>query len=379
MCGRARCTLRADDIPRACYLNTNSVRTVHMDRYRPSSNVPPGSYLPVVRIGDGSDGQGAVVHCMRWGLVPSFTKKTEKPNHYRMFNARSESIHEKSSFRRLVPNSRCLVAVEGFYEWKKDGSKKQPYYIHFKDGRPLVFAALYDSWENFEDRMPVIFGDKGSAAAWLYGSSSSKFDMLLKPYEEPDLGWYPVTPAVGNPSFDGPECIKEIQLKTEDKNSITQYFSKKDNENERELTQAEDPFIKPVRTNQIQLKTEEKNSITKYFPKKENENERELTQAEDPFKKSVRTNQVKSLRVETVDTRKLACSAEEAGDDSKSTVSVLHHERDLLFHPKRDYEEFSADSYPAIYNCNDKCSPRKKGNFERAGDKQPKFSYFGKR
>lgn len=37
-----------------------------------------------------------------------------------------------------------------FYEWKKDGSKKQPYYIHFKDGRPLVFAALYDSWENSE-------------------------------------------------------------------------------------------------------------------------------------------------------------------------------------------------------------------------------------
>lgn len=39
-----------------------------------------------------------------------------------------------------------------FYEWKKDGSKKQPYYIHFKDGRPLVFAALYDSWQNSEGK-----------------------------------------------------------------------------------------------------------------------------------------------------------------------------------------------------------------------------------
>lgn len=106
------------------------------------------------------------------------------------FNARSESVNEKASFRRLMPKNRCLLAVEGyyylilmlcfiwkitvrrtlkqvtiyirffyntyldafprFYEWKKDGSKKQPYYIHFEDGRPLVLAALYDSWKNSE-------------------------------------------------------------------------------------------------------------------------------------------------------------------------------------------------------------------------------------
>lgn len=42
-----------------------------------------------------------------------------------------------------------------FYEWKKDGSKKQPYYIHLKDGRPLVFAALYDSWKNSEGEPPL--------------------------------------------------------------------------------------------------------------------------------------------------------------------------------------------------------------------------------
>lgn len=43
-----------------------------------------------------------------------------------------------------------LYMLLRFYEWKKDGSKRQPYYIHCKDGRPLVFAALYDSWENSE-------------------------------------------------------------------------------------------------------------------------------------------------------------------------------------------------------------------------------------
>ncbi|KAM1761083.1 hypothetical protein ACFX11_003888 [Malus domestica] len=177
-----------------------------------------------------------------------------------MFNTRSESICEKASFRRLAPKSLCLVAVEGFYEWKKDGSKKHPYYVYFKDGRPLLFAALYDSWENSEGadissvhyhareklytfsiitttsssalgwlhgEMPVILGDEESTDTWLYCSSSSKFDSLLKPYEDPDLVWYPVTRAMYKVPFDGPECIYEIQLKTEGNNSITKFFSTK--------------------------------------------------------------------------------------------------------------------------------------------------------
>ncbi|KAK3179998.1 hypothetical protein Dsin_005221 [Dipteronia sinensis] len=86
--------------------------------------------------------------------------------------------------------------------------KKQPYYIHFKDGRPMVFAALYDSGENSEaiveqtntnsffdliviDRMPVILGNKESTNTWLNGPSSSQFDMMLKPYEDSDLGSQP--------------------------------------------------------------------------------------------------------------------------------------------------------------------------------------------
>ncbi|XP_022635291.1 uncharacterized protein LOC106759546 isoform X3 [Vigna radiata var. radiata] len=283
MCGRTRCTLRSDDVPRACHRSDAPTRALHMDRYRPAYNVSPGSNMPVVRREDASDNGGYVLHCMKWGLIPSFTKKTEKPDHYKMFNARSESIDEKASFRRLLPKSRCLVAVEGFYEWKKDGSKKQPYYIHFKDGRPLVFAALYDSWQNSEGetlctftivttssssalqwlhgircyylhlkhnprelprvagaiypgcrmshslghcRMPVILGSKESTDTWL-SSSSSSFKSVMKPYEESDLVWYPVTPAMGKSSFDGPECIKQIQVKAEGNTSISMFFSKK--------------------------------------------------------------------------------------------------------------------------------------------------------
>lgn len=201
--------------------------------------------MPVLR----RDNDGVAVHCMKWGLVPGFTKKTDKPDFFKMFNARSESVAEKASFRRLLPKNRCLVAVDGFYEWKKEGSKKQPYYIHFKDERPLVFAALFDSWQNsggetlytftilttasssaldwLHDRMPVILGDKDSVDTWLDDPSTSKLQPLLAPYEKSDLVWYPVTSAIGKLSFDGPECIQQIPLKASQNSLISKFFSAK--------------------------------------------------------------------------------------------------------------------------------------------------------
>ncbi|KAL6967945.1 hypothetical protein U1Q18_033748 [Sarracenia purpurea var. burkii] len=364
MCGRARCSLRPDDIPRACHLNGRPLRSLDMDRYRPSYNVSPGRDLPVIRREDGSDAGNAVVHCMKWGLIPSFTKKTEKSDHYRMFNARSESIHEKASFRRLVPNNRCLMAVEGFYEWKKDGSKKQPYYIHFKDGRPLVFAALYDSWKNSEgeiiytftilttssssalewlhDRMPVILVDKESTDTWLIGSPSTKFETLLKPYEQADLVWYPVTPAMGKPSFDGPECINEIKLKVEDTKPISKFFSK---------------------------------GIS---------GEQELNLGS-MHGQNIKTNQPKSLKeeTETQDSPDHPFTTDEGNVESKPNVFPTSSEAASKPPIKRDYEEFSADAKPSGGKADEPqaTTRRKKGSFGAigAGDKQPTLlSYFGK-
>ncbi|KAG4192496.1 hypothetical protein ERO13_A07G159600v2 [Gossypium hirsutum] len=274
-----------------------------------------------------------------------------------MFNARSESVCEKASFRRLLPKSRCLVAVEGFYEWKKDVSKKQPYYIHFKDGRPLVFAALYDSWENSEgeklhtftilttsasstfqwlhDRMPVILGDKGSTDAWLNGS---KTDMLLKPYENPDLVWYPVTPAIGKLSFEGPECVKEVPLKTQEKNSISKFFSTRKVEKEQE-------------SNMEQSVCDE----------------------------SVKTNLLNNLKEDPRSTDDRLASLIDKDHDSKSNVPVPSLGDVGKSQVKRDYEELLADTKPSKDKI--ETSPaRKKGNIKGGGDKQPTlFSYFGKK
>uniref|UniRef100_A0A7I4AHN3 Embryonic stem cell-specific 5-hydroxymethylcytosine-binding protein n=1 Tax=Physcomitrium patens TaxID=3218 RepID=A0A7I4AHN3_PHYPA len=226
MCGRARCTVRVDAVGRACGFSA-PLRSVNADRYQPSYNVAPGAHMPVVRHDGAGDAREPVVHCMRWGLVPNFAKKSEKPDFYRMFNARSESVHQKISFRRLLAKNRCLTTVEGFYEWKKDGQKKQPYYIHMQDGHPLVFAALYDTWESPEDRMPVILKGQDTIDSWLNDNlSEDVMKKLTQPYEAPDLIWYPVTPAMGKPAFNGPECIEEIKPKVAGESNIAQMFGK---------------------------------------------------------------------------------------------------------------------------------------------------------
>ncbi|MCO5614340.1 hypothetical protein L7F22_068618 [Adiantum nelumboides] len=230
MCGRARCTLRPEDVPAACGFKP-PLQVLNAESFRSSYNVSPGSYMPVVRHQHDESITSPVVHCMKWGLIPSFTKKSEEPDHFRMFNARSESVHEKASFRKLLPKSRCLAVVEGFYEWKKDGPKKQPYYIHFDDGRPLVFAALFDCWTNskgealytftmlttrcskalawLHDRMPVILGDQQAIDNWLnVNQPNESLLAAMQPYEHQDLVWYPVTPAMGRTSYDEPECVK---------------------------------------------------------------------------------------------------------------------------------------------------------------------------
>ncbi|KAK9747840.1 hypothetical protein RND81_02G018100 [Saponaria officinalis] len=362
MCGRCRCTLRPADLPRACHLSDAGVRHVDVDRYRPMYNVSPGSYLPVLRRESGGDeGYTAAVHCMKWGLIPSFTKKDEKPDHYRMFNARSESIGEKASFRRLIPNNRCLVAVEGFYEWKK-GPKKQPYYIHLKDERPLVFAALYDSWKNAEgellytftilttesssnlqwlhDRMPVILGDKASTDMWLNGSSDTKLNAVLKPYENSDLAWYPVSSVMNKASFDGPECIKEIVLKEQQLNPITKFFSKRTGDEK------------------------EPSNIVKSLPE-----ESTATDVKDNIQEP-----------EVQKGSKLFSSAGKSDTETKFDVSTHTPRSEIKVEGKRDFEEFLADSKPKNNQADIKPQMTlKKSKVKGATEKQAKLSsYFGK-
>ncbi|GAB4816659.1 hypothetical protein N2152v2_003705 [Parachlorella kessleri] len=183
----------------------------------------------------------------QWGLVPSFSKDA-KPDYWKMFNARSESVAEKPAFRRLLPSKRCLVLVDGFYEWKKEKDGKQPYYIHLQGDEPLVFAGLFDAWHSPEgplhtytilttdsskrlswlhDRMPVLLRDKAAQQAWLGiedkgAKGATGLQKLLGPYDGEDLVWHPVTRSMSSISFQSPEASKELV-----KPSVSSFFLKK--------------------------------------------------------------------------------------------------------------------------------------------------------
>lgn len=112
----------------------------------PSWNVAPTADVPILleRLVDGSPVRQ--LHVARWGLVPSWAKDPSIGS--KMINARSESVLEKPAFRKATRSRRCAVPADGYYEWKGEGRSKQPYYVHPKDGRPLVFAGLYEWWKD---------------------------------------------------------------------------------------------------------------------------------------------------------------------------------------------------------------------------------------
>lgn len=141
------------------------------EKYKPTENLCPGKHAAVV-VQAKNDGTPPQLQTKRWGLVAAFDKSLN-PDFWRMFNARSETLHTSPVFRRLLCSRRCAVPFDGFWEWTDDEMKaakaaKQPWYVHRKaKGEPLWLAGLYDR------RDPL--GPGGSV------------DCDGKVYEEPEL------------------------------------------------------------------------------------------------------------------------------------------------------------------------------------------------
>lgn len=160
----------------------------------------------------------------RWGLVPHWSKDgtTEKP----LFNARSETVLTKPSFRTAFARGRCLIPASGWYEWlRTEGGGKQPYHLKLKEDEPFAFAGLFDVWRGedkervvsctvlttaapeelgwLHERMPVIL-DYDFYDRWLERSTPDIADLteLLRPYPADELVVYPVRPLVNRTDKD---------------------------------------------------------------------------------------------------------------------------------------------------------------------------------
>jgi putative SOS response-associated peptidase YedK len=109
----------------------------------PRYNIAPTQDAPVVRLD--KDGARQLLQ-MRWGLIPFWAKDQKIGN--RLINARAQAAATASSFRDAFKTRHCLVAADGFYEWRNEGGKKQPWRITLADGGPFAFAGLWERWRD---------------------------------------------------------------------------------------------------------------------------------------------------------------------------------------------------------------------------------------
>jgi putative SOS response-associated peptidase YedK len=168
----------------------------------------------------------------RWGLVPHWS--TDLRAGSRMFNARAETLTTSPAFRDAFRRKRCLVPVDSFYEWKREGTIRQPYNIEREDGGPLALAGLWAGWKDPEtdtvrrtftiitttpneamadlhDRMPVIVPDD-AWDRWLDPAPEDPTELqaLLEPTDSIALRIYAVNRDVNDVRRDGPALIEPL-------------------------------------------------------------------------------------------------------------------------------------------------------------------------
>lgn len=111
--------------------------------YSPRYNVAPNQ--PVLALRAAPDGGDREWAWLRWGLVPSWSP--EPRSKYSTINARAETVADKPAYRQAFRQRRCLIPADGFYEWRKIDSRKQPYCIGLVEGELFAFAGLWERWE----------------------------------------------------------------------------------------------------------------------------------------------------------------------------------------------------------------------------------------
>ena len=165
----------------------------------------------------------------RWGLIPAWAKDLSMGN--RMFNARAETVAEKPSFRHAYRRRRCLIAANGYYEWRLEDGRKQPYCCHI-DHRLFSMAGIWEHWQDAEGneiqscavitteakqavseihhRMPVHIAPD-DYAKWLDCGSEQIVDadeLLIN--TSPNYQYYAVSTAVNNSRNEGKELTQGL-------------------------------------------------------------------------------------------------------------------------------------------------------------------------
>lgn len=194
----------------------------------PNYNVSPTNAVWIAR----RDGRNVWLEPVVWGLVARWSKDPKQGP--QPINARVETVANSKLFGPLLKRKRCLVPCDGFYEWKKTASGKQPHMIRMKSGEPFFFAGLYEIWHESQqdelatftiitgeanglvapihDRMPVIV-KPADYERWLDPAVTDPAALadILKPYPAGEMTAYRISPRVNSPRNNDPAITEPLQ------------------------------------------------------------------------------------------------------------------------------------------------------------------------
>ena len=193
--------------------------------WRPRWNIAPTQPAPIVANREGP----RAIELARWGLLPPWAESLGAGA--KMINARAETAGDKRAFRDALRKRRCLVPADGFFEWRKDGTARKPFWIHPEPRHLIAFAGLWERWKSPEgvwvisftivtttanelvaplhDRMPVVL-PRAAYDRWLDPAPiepAALADLLVP---APAGGWIAteVAPLVNKPDNDVPACVE---------------------------------------------------------------------------------------------------------------------------------------------------------------------------
>lgn len=234
----------------------------HIKTYQPSYNLSPTMVSPVIILSkhligvktepklseEFIDSNERVMIPMKWGLIPSWWKNEPTQLQYKTINCKSETMTSKPSYRSAISKGRrCVIVAQGFFEWKGNGSSKQPYFVYSNKNKDddeipysnlLYIAGVFDIWHDkttngniysfsivtvdsirtkiawIHSRMPVILEDEQSVNKWLdakkYPINSDEIQQLLKGSNE--INYHAVPKLVNFVRNDTVENIEKIEV-----------------------------------------------------------------------------------------------------------------------------------------------------------------------
>ena len=230
MCGRV---IQSSGPLRYVIVDGMNVRDSRVHNYPPRWNGAPSQELLVIRRNHKT---GEIsLDPLRWGLIPYWCKDPvggRKP-----INAKYETVRDLPTFRDAYRKRRCIVPVDGFFEWRaiKGQRAKQPHAIAMKDGAPFGIAGIWENWKepasgewirtfaiittdanelvvDIHDRMPVILAPN-DYARWLSEEPDPRD--LMRPFPAQLMRMWPISTRVNKPENDDPSIVEAIQLSTD--------------------------------------------------------------------------------------------------------------------------------------------------------------------